>query len=116
VSKLLSGSGLLLKAQAIMAAAEALWRDIQPVVAAAKQQGLCPQDMFSRADVTWATGICLSRSIRLDDRGGVVVLCPLADLFNHSVESNAFLKWDPQQQAVALQADRSYQPGDEVSQ
>lgn len=115
VSKLLSGSGLLLKAQAIMAAAEALWRDIQPIVAAAKQQGLCPQDMFSRAAVTWATGICLSRTFRLDDRGGVVVLCPLADLFNHSVESKAFVKWDPQKQAVVLQADRSYQSGDEVS-
>jgi hypothetical protein len=48
---------------------------------------------------------------------GVVWWCcaPFADLFNHSVESTAFLKWDPRQQAVVLQADRSYQPGDEVS-
>lgn len=115
VSKLLSGSGLMLKAQVILAAAEALWKDIQPVVSAAKQQGLCPADMFSRADINWATGICLSRSVRLDDRGGVVVLCPFADLFNHSCDSQAFLLWDKQQQAVVLRADKAYKPGDEVS-
>jgi hypothetical protein len=115
VSKLLSGSGLLLKAQVILAAAEALWKDIQPVVSAAKQQGLCPAEMFSRANINWAVGICLSRSVRLDDRGGVVVLCPFADLFNHSCDSKAFLLWDKQQQAVVLQADKAYKPGDEVS-
>jgi hypothetical protein len=114
VLKLLSGSGLLLKAQLIMAAAEALWRDIQPVISTAKQQGLCPADMFSRADITWATGICLSRTVRLDDRGGQVVLCPFADLFNHSCDSKAFLLWDPKQQAVVLKADRPYKPGEEV--
>lgn len=115
VPKLLSGSGLLQKAQVILAAADALWRDIQPVITAGKQQGLCPSDMYSRADVTWATGICLSRSIRLDDKGGVVVLCPFADLFNHSCDSKAFLLWDAQQQAVVLRADRAYKAGEEVS-
>jgi len=114
VSKLLSGSGLLLKAQVILAAAEALWRDVQPVITAAKQQGLCPADMFSRPDITWATGICLSRSIRLDDRGGEVVLCPFADLFNHSCDSQAFLLWDKQQQAVVLRADKAYKAGEQV--
>jgi hypothetical protein len=105
---------LLMKAQLIMAAAEALWRDIQPVISTAKQQGLCPADMFSRADITWATGICLSRTVKLDDRGGEVVLCPFADLFNHSCDSKAFLLWDPKQRAVVLQADRPYKPGEEV--
>lgn len=103
-----------MKARSILTAAEALWQSIQPVVTAAKQQGLCPADMFTQADINWATGICLSRSIRLDDRGGVVVLCPFADLFNHGCSSKAFLSWDEQQQAVVLTADRSYAAGDEV--
>lgn len=71
--------------------------------------------MFSRADVDWATSICLSRSIRLDQKGGVAVLCLFADLLNHSCASQAFLQWDEKQRAVVLQADRSYKPGDEVS-
>jgi hypothetical protein len=70
--------------------------------------------MFNKTDVTWATSICLSRSIRLDERGGQVVLCPFADLLNHSCDSKAFLTWDVQQQAVVLQADRAYRPGDQV--
>lgn len=114
VPKLLSGSGLLRKATVILAAADALWRDTQPIISAGRQQGLCPADMFSRADVTWATSICLSRSIRLDERGGQVVLCPFADLLNHSCESKAFLTWDERQQAVVLRADRAYRPGDQV--
>jgi hypothetical protein len=114
VLKVLSGSGLLLKAQLIMAAADALRGHIQPVISTAKQQGLCPADMFSRAAITWATGICLSRTVRLDDRSGEVVLCPFADLFNHSCDSKAFLLWDPKQRAVVLKADRPYKPGDQV--
>lgn len=114
VSKLLTGSGSLLKAQIILAAAEAQWREVQPIISTAKQQGLLPPDMFSRADIDFGTSICLSRTVRLDDKGGVVVLSPMADLFNHSCDSTAFLVWDEQQQAVVLRADRAYNPGEEV--
>lgn len=115
VGTLLSGSGLLSKAQTIRSAAELLWQDLQPLISAGKQQGLAPADMFSRSDVMWAVGVCLSRTVRLDDMAGEpVVLVPYADLLNHDVASEAYLVWDEQQQAVVLQPDRKYKAGQQV--
>lgn len=114
VTSLLAGTGLLYKANLIVKAADAVWEDVQPLLAAAKQQQLCPAGMFSRADIDWAIGICLSRTVRLIDRSDEIVLCPFADLFNHSSDSKAFLVWDSKQQAVGLTSDRAYKPGEQV--
>eukprot|EP00878_Enallax_costatus_P028717 GHUV01031052.1.p1 GENE.GHUV01031052.1~~GHUV01031052.1.p1 ORF type:complete len:258 (+),score=106.58 GHUV01031052.1:375-1148(+) len=71
--------------------------------------------MFTRSDIQWAVGVCLSRSVRLDDLAGEpIVLVPFADFLNHDVNSEAFLVWDEQQQAVVLRPDRSYKAGDQV--
>lgn len=114
VNTLLAGSGLRERAATILAAADAVWADVQPVVAAARAASICPPDMFGREDFDWATGIALSRTVRLDDAGGVVVLCPLADLANHSVDSAAFLRWDARERAVVLTADRPFKAGEQV--
>lgn len=115
VSSLLAGSGLLAKAHTIRSAANRLRQDLQPLVSIGQQQGLCPPDMFSRSDMQWAVGICLSRSVRLDDMTGEpIVLVPFADFLNHDVSCEAFLVWDDQQQAVVLRPDRSYRPGEQV--
>jgi hypothetical protein len=53
VDTLLAGSGLASTAAMIRAGAQLLWQDLQPLLAAAKQQALCPGDMFSRADIDW---------------------------------------------------------------
>lgn len=114
VETLLAGSGLRQKAATIISAADLLWQDLQPITTAANQRGLCPPDMFSRADIDWAVGICLSRSVRLDDRKGEVVLVPYADLLNHDTSCEAYLVWDEQQQSVVLRPDRSYKAGEQV--
>jgi hypothetical protein len=53
VDTLLAGSGLASKAAMIRNGAQLLWQDLQPLLAAARQQGLCPADMFSKADIYW---------------------------------------------------------------
>ncbi|KAF6255066.1 hypothetical protein COO60DRAFT_1272756 [Scenedesmus sp. NREL 46B-D3] len=114
VDTLLAGSGLASTAGLIRGGADLLWEDLQPLLAAAKQQGLCPEGMFGRADIDWAVGICLSRSVRLDSRGGQVVLVPFADFLNHEPSCEAFLVWDERQHAVVLRPDRDYSPGQQV--
>jgi len=69
----------------------------------AARHSFCIQQLFSFA--------C---SVRLDDKGGEVVLVPLADLFNHDPSSEAYLVWDPQQQGVVLKPDKAYKPGEQV--
>jgi Rubisco LSMT substrate-binding/SET domain len=70
--------------------------------------------MFSEDDVRWGIGICLTRSVRLDDRAGEVVLVPYADLLNHTCECDAYLVWDPALCAVVMRTDRAYNVGDQV--
>jgi predicted nicotinamide N-methyase len=53
VDTLLAGSGLAATAAMIRGGAQLLWQDLQPLLAAAKRQGLCPADMFSREDIDW---------------------------------------------------------------
>ena len=53
VDTLLAGSGLASTAAMIRNGAQLLWQDLQPLLTAAKQQGLCPADMFSKADIYW---------------------------------------------------------------
>jgi hypothetical protein len=50
---LLAGSGLASTATIIRNGAELLWQDLQPLLETAKQQGLCPENMFSKADINW---------------------------------------------------------------
>ncbi|WIA32213.1 hypothetical protein OEZ86_003062 [Tetradesmus obliquus] len=114
VDTLLAGSGLASTAAMIRIGAQLVWQDLQPLLTAATQQGLCPADMFSKADIYWAIGICMSRSVRLADRGDQVVLVPFADLLNHEPSCEAYLLWEEQQQAVVLRPDRDYSPGQQV--
>lgn len=53
VDTLLAGSGLASTAAMIRIGAQLVWQDLQPLLTAAKQQGLCPADMFSKADIYW---------------------------------------------------------------
>eukprot|EP00775_Hariotina_reticulata_P013031 gene13031-13160_t len=114
VDQLLAGSGLLHLAHTILSAADLLWQELQPLIAAGQQQQLCPPDMFSKQNIFWAMSICLSRSVRLDDQDGQVVLVPFADLFNHDPSSEAYLVWEEEQQGVVLRPDKAYKPGDQV--
>lgn len=115
VKTLLVSTGLQQHAATILTAAEAVWQELQPLLAAGRARGLCPADMFSRDDFDWAVSICLSRSVRLDaSEPPAVVLVPYADMANHSTAASVFLEWDCARSAVVLAADRSYKAGEQV--
>lgn len=136
----LAGSHLAQAAAEIRSAAEASWREMQPLLAAAEQAGLGPAGAFSREALQWAFGILLSRLVRLPSLApapaasgrqqqqaaqqavrqpggeppGTEALLPWADLLNHAPASTAFLDWDAANAAVVLRADRRYRQGEEV--
>ncbi|KAL4447375.1 hypothetical protein ABPG77_007408 [Micractinium sp. CCAP 211/92] len=130
----LEGSQLAEAAAEIRAAADASWREMQPLLAAAEQAGLGPAGAFSREALLWAFSILLSRLVRLPSLApplpapglqqqaqqqpggppGTEALLPWADLLNHAPSSTAFLDWDAASAAVVLRVDRRYRAGEEV--
>lgn len=113
----LRGSHLHQLATEIRRAADATWQELQPLLAAAEQQGVAPsfrEQTYSREAITWALSLLLSRLIRLPALGDVEALVPWADFLNHDCRAEAFLDFDPASAAVVLRADRQYRPGEQV--
>ncbi|GAB4816512.1 hypothetical protein N2152v2_003558 [Parachlorella kessleri] len=112
--KWLRGSYLYQLAMEIRGAADASWQELQPLLAAAQQQGLARPDVFTQQSLRWAFSMLLTRLIRLPGLGDTEALVPWADLLNHSCGATTFLNWDAAAEAVVLAADRQYRPGEQV--
>ena len=108
------GPGLRAKARIIEAAAAATWSEAAPRAAAAEAAGAAPRGMFTRDAVAWGVGVLLSRSVRLDSRGGATVLVPYADFANHAVDADCYLDYDAPSDSVGVRVDRGYAPGEQV--
>lgn len=78
------------------------------------QAGLAPAGRFSRAALTWAFSVLLSRLVRLAALGDRQALVPWADLLNHSPQASGYLDWDAGQAGVVLALERDYQEGEQV--
>lgn len=112
---LLQGSYLHTLALEIRAAAAASWLEMAPVARELERAAALPAGALGREGAArWAFGVLLSRLIRLPGLVNAEVLVPLADFANHDPKSTAFFDWEPASEAVVLQADRAYRPGQQV--
>lgn len=114
MQRLLGSTCLLSKANTILDAAAATWSDITPYLNTPGPLGPLPPQLYSHEAITWAISMCLTRSVRLDSRGGLTVLVPWADLLNHDPTADCYLDWEEGVQAVVLRPDRDYKPGEQV--
>jgi hypothetical protein len=114
VERLLAGTCLLSKARTILNASAATWSDLTPYLTTPGPLGPLPPQLYSREAIMWGISMCLTRSVRLDSRGGLTVLVPWADLLNHEPAADCYLDWEEGAQAVVLRPDRDYKPGEQV--
>lgn len=109
--KLLKGSPALEEVQQRSAALEGEYEDLQSYFT--KDPQAFPQEYFSLEAFKSAFSVILSRAVYLPS-ADLFALVPYADALNHRADSQAYLDYSMEDQAVVFPVDRNYKEGEQV--